>query len=101
VEQSKLKIKTLDKLRKQKEAEERNRLYRQNKNILDKLKSVEEKIKVLEGNKADVESQLCDPLVLKNSKKVQDLMINLKKSNHELTALTKTHEGLILKINKI
>jgi ATP-binding cassette subfamily F protein 3 len=101
VEQSKLKIKTLDKQRKQKEAEERNRLYRQNKNILDKLKSVEKEIRVLEKNKADVESQLCDPLVLKDSKKVQKLMINLKKYNQELSTLTKTHEGLIQKIKEI
>jgi len=101
VEQSKLKVKTLDKQRKQKEAEERNRLYRQNKDILDRLKSVEEKIKVLEENKANVESQLCNPTILKNSKKVQNLMINLKKLNQELATLTKTRDGLILKINEI
>ena len=101
VEQSKLKVKTLDKQRKQKEAEERNRLYRQNKDILDRLKSVEEEIKVLEENKANVESQLCNPTILKNSKKVQNLMINLKKLNQELATLTKTRDGLILKINEI
>jgi len=94
-------IKTLNKLKKQKEAEERNRLYRRNKDILDKLKSVEEEIKVLEENKADVESQLCNPTILKNSRKVQNLMIDLKKYNQELTTLTKTRDGLILKINEI
>ena len=98
---SKPRIKTLNKLKKQKEAEERNRLYRRNKDILDKLKSVEEEIKVLEGNKADVESQLCNPTILKNSRKVQNLMIDLKKYNQELTTLTKTRDGLILKINEI
>jgi ATP-binding cassette subfamily F protein 3 len=96
---SKPRAKTLNKLKKQKEAEERNRLYRQNKDILDKLKSVEEEIKLLEKNKAVIEKQLCDPLVLKDSKKVQNLMINLKKSNQELKILTKTREELILKIN--
>jgi len=101
VAQSKLKIKTLDKLRKQKEAEERNRFYRQNKDILNKFKSVEEKIKVLEGNKTDAESQLCDPVILKDSEKVQNLMIDLKKYNQELATLTKTHKDLILKIKKI
>jgi hypothetical protein len=101
VEQSKLKVKTLNKLKKRKEAEERNRIYRKNKDILDKLKSVEEKIKFLEENKADVESQLCDPIILKDSKKVQNLMINLKKSNHKLTTLTKTHEDLTQKIKEI
>jgi len=95
------KPKTLDKLRKQKEAEERNRIYRQNKDILDKLKSVEEKIKILEKDKAAIESQLCDPLTLKDSKKVQTLMIDLKKYNHELAALTKTHKDLILKIKEL
>ncbi len=101
VEQQKPKVKTLNKLKKQKEAEERNRIYRQNKDILDKLKSVEEKIKFLEENKIIVESQLCDPLVLKDSKKVQNLMINLKKYNQKLKTLTKTHKDLIFKINKI
>lgn len=101
VEQSKLKVKTLNKLKKRKEAEERNRIYRQNKDILDKLKSVEEKIKVLEGNKADAEAQLCDPAVLKDSKKVQNLMINLKKYNQELATLTKTRKELNLKIKKV
>lgn len=100
-EQSKLKVKTLDKLKKRKEAEERNRLYRKNKDILDKLKSVEEKIKVLEENKTNAETQLCDPLVLKDSKKVQNLMIDFKKYNQELATLTKTREGLIQKIKGI
>jgi ATP-binding cassette subfamily F protein 3 len=99
-EQSKLKVKTLDKLKKRKEAEERNRIYQQNKDILDKLKSVEEKIKVLEGNKADIESQLCDPIVLKDSKKVQNLMIDLKKYNHKLATLTKIHKQLIFSLSK-
>jgi len=101
VEQSKLRIKTLNKLKKQKEAEERNRIYRQNKDILDKLISVEEKIRVSEKKKVEVESQLCDPLVLKDSKKVQNLMIDLKKHNQQLTILTKNHKQFILKIKEI
>ena len=100
-EQQKPKVKTLNKLKKQKEAEERNRIYRQNKDILDRLKSIEEEIRVLEKNKVDIESQLCDLTVLKNSKKVQNLMINLKKYKQELAALTKTHEDLIQKIKEI
>jgi len=100
-EQQKPKVKTLDKLRKQKEAEERNRIYRQNKDILDKLKSVEEKIKFLEKNKAATENQLCDPTVLKDSKKVQTLMIDLKKYNQKLATLAKTRKELSLKIKKI
>jgi len=100
-EQQKPKVKTLNKLKKREEAEERNRTYRQNKDILDQLKSVEEEIKNLEKNKTNTEAQLCDPAVLKDSKKVQDLMINLKKSNQELAALTKTQKDLILKIKEI
>ncbi|RLC38360.1 MAG: hypothetical protein DRH33_04610 [Candidatus Nealsonbacteria bacterium] len=69
--------------------------------MLDRLKSVEEEIKVLEENKANVESQLCNPTILKNSKKIQNLMIDLKKYNQELAALTKTRDGIILKINEI
>jgi len=98
---SKPRVKTLNKLKKQKEAKERNRIYRQNKDILDKLKSIEEEIKVLEKKKVGVESQLCDPLVLKDSKKVQNLMINLKKYNQELATLTKTFKNLIQNIKKI
>jgi len=101
VEQSKLKVKTLNKLKKQKEAEERNRIYRQNKDILDRLKSVEEEIKLLEKNKADIESQLCETVILKDSKKVQNLMIDLKKYNHKLASLTKIREELNFKIGKI
>jgi len=98
-EQPKQSAKTFDKLRKKMEAEERNRIYQQNKDILDILKSVEEEIKLLEKNKVVAENQLCDPIVLKDSKKVQELMINLKKSNQELATLTKTHKELSLKIN--
>ena len=98
---SKPKPKTLDKLKKQKEAKQRNRIYRQNKDILDKLKPVEEKIKILKENKANIEAQLCDPIILKDSKKVQKLMIDLKKYNQELETLTKTREELILKIKKV
>ena len=97
----KLRAKTLDKLKKRKEAKQRNRIYRQKKDILDELKSVEEKIKVLEENKSTTEGQLCDPIVLKDSKKVQNLMINLKKYNLELDNLTKTRENLILKIKEL
>jgi len=99
VEQQKLKVKTLNKLKKRKEAKERNRIYRLNKDILDRLKSAKERIKVLEKNKAATESKLCDPVVLKDSKKVRNLMIDLKKYKQELTALTKTREELKLKIN--
>jgi len=98
---SKLRAKTLDKLKKREEAKERNRIYRKNKDILDKLKLVEEEIKVLEVNKADVESQLCDPTILKDSKKVRNLMTDLRKYNQELAILTKTHKGLIQKIKEI
>ncbi len=101
VEQQKPKVKTLGKLKKREEAEERNRTYRQNKDILDQLKSVKEELKLLEKNKVDLESQLCDPMTLKDSKRVRNLMINLKKSNQELAALTKTHKELSLKIKEI
>lgn len=93
--------KTLDKLKKRKEAKQRNRIYRQKKDFLDKLKSVEEKTKILKENKANIEAQLCDQVILKDSKKVQNLMINLKKYNQQLTTLTKTHEHLILKIKEL
>ncbi|MCG2718770.1 MAG: ATP-binding cassette domain-containing protein [Nanoarchaeota archaeon] len=94
------KTKTLDKLKKQEEAKERNRLYQQNKDALDKLKSTEEEIRVLEKDKIDAEDQLCDPIILKDSKKVRSLMIDLKKYNQELAALTKTREQLKFSLSK-
>jgi ATP-binding cassette subfamily F protein 3 len=97
---SKPKAKTLDKLKKREEAEQRNHLYRQNKDILEKLKSIEEKIKVLKENKTTAEAQLCDPVTLKDSKKVQILMIDLKSYNQELTTLTKIHKQLIFSLSK-
>ena len=90
--------KTTDKEKKRKEAEQRNRNYKQNKEILKTLKAVEEKIKNLENNKIKLEKQLCDPEVLKDSKKVKNLMLDLKKCNHELIALIKIQEKLNLKI---
>jgi ATP-binding cassette subfamily F protein 3 len=101
IEPLKPKTKTLDKLKKREEAEKRNRIYQQKKNFSDELKSVEEKIKFLEKEKIYTETQLCDPVILKDSKKVQNLMINLKKYNQKLTALSKTREQLILKIKQV
>ena len=99
-EQPKQSAKTFDKMRKKKEAEERNRIYQQNKDILDRLKSVEVEIKLLEKNKVVTENQLCDPIVLKDSKKVQNLMIDLKKYDQELAALTKIHKQLVFSLSK-
>ena len=96
IEPLKPKTKTLDKLKKREEAEKRNRIYQQKKNFSDELKAVEEKIKVLKENKTTAEAQLCNPVTLKDSKKVQILMIDLKKYNQELTTLTKIHEDLTL-----
>jgi len=90
--------KITDKEKKRKEAEQRNSNYKQNKEILKTLKAVEEKIKNLENNKIKLEKQLCDPEVLKDSKKVKNLMLDLKKCNHELIALIKIQEKLNLKI---
>ena len=59
---------------------------------------MEEKINALEKNKAHTENQLCDPVVLKDSTKVKNLMLDLKKCNHELIALIKTRKELNLKI---
>ena len=101
IEPLKPKTKTLDKLKKRKEAEKRNRIYQQKKDFSDELKSVEEKTKFLEKEKIYTETLLCDPIILKNSKKVQNLMINLKKYNQEIETLTKTREELILKIKKV
>jgi ATP-binding cassette, subfamily F, member 3 len=101
IEPLKPKTKTLDKLKKREEAEKRNRIYQQKKKFSDELKSVEEKIKFLEKEKIYTETQLCDPVILKDSKKIKNLMINLKKYNQKIITLTKTREELSLKIKKI
>ena len=98
--QPKQSAKAFDKLRKKKEAEERNRIYQENKDILDRLKSVEAEIKLLEKNKVGAENQLCDPIVLKDSKKVQNLMVDLKKYDQELANLTKIHKQLVFSLSK-
>jgi ATP-binding cassette subfamily F protein 3 len=89
--------KITDKEKKRKEAEQRNRNYKQNKEIFKTLKAVKEKINALEKNKAHTENQLCDPVVLKDSTKVKNLMLDLKKCNHELIALIKIRKELNLK----
>ena len=62
------------------------------------MKLVKEKIKILEKNKAHTENQLCDPVILQDSKKIKSLMIDLKNYNHELIALAKIREELNLKV---
>ena len=98
--ESKPRPKTLDKLRKRKYAEGWNRIYQQKKDILDKLKSIEEKIKVLEENKTNTEVHLCNPVILKDSKKVctDD---DLNKYNQELKTLPETRENLNSKIKEV
>lgn len=95
---SKQTSKTVDKAKKRKEAEQRNRNYKQNKEVLNQLKVVEEKIKILEENKLQIEKQLCNPVVLKDSEKIKPLMLDLKEYNHELIALKKTRKEFSLKI---
>jgi len=86
--------KITDKEKKREEAEKRNLIYRQNKEVLKKLKTVEKHIEKLEENKTNLENQLCDPDVLKNSQKIKTLMIDLKKCNQELTDLSQKWEEL-------
>ena len=95
---SKQTSKTVDKAKKRKEAEQRNHNYKQNKEVLNQLKVVEEKIKILEENKLQIEKQLCNPVVLKDSEKIKPPMLDLKEYNHELIALKKTRKEFSLKI---
>lgn len=59
------------------EAEARNRLYQENKKILEKLEPLENQIAEDESRKEEISTMLCDAEVLSNSRRVQELMIEL------------------------
>ena len=66
------------------EAEERNRLSRQKREIQSRIQPVEELISHLEKKKMENEAQLCDPVVLTDSEKVKLLLKELREINENL-----------------
>lgn len=60
---------------KRREAEERNRLYRARRAVEAELEPLEEKIAANEERQSEISALLCDPEVLADSARVQELMI--------------------------
>lgn len=83
------------------EAEERNRLYRLRKAVQDRLDPVERAIGEEEARKTQVEALLCDPQVLADSPRVQDLMKELKSLQESLKTRYEEWEALSLEMEAI
>ncbi|MDL2264294.1 ABC-F family ATP-binding cassette domain-containing protein [Synergistaceae bacterium OttesenSCG-928-I11] len=60
------------------EAEARNRLYRERKKFTDRIAPLEERIAQSEARRGEIDALLCDPEVLADSARVQELMIERK-----------------------
>lgn len=82
-------------------AKERNRIYREKKIVLDKLKPIETVIENAETRKAAISELLCDPEILADSRRVQVLMIELKSVGDNLAELYPQWETLSAQIEEI
>jgi len=60
------------------EAEERNRLYREKKVFMEKIKPLEAAIATAERRRDEIDADLCDPETLSDSTLVQNLMMERK-----------------------
>ncbi len=77
------------------EAEERNRRSRARKDLQQELRGLELEIVELEAVKARDQSQLCDPEILKDSPRVQELMKELNGAELRLKTLLPRWEKLM------
>lgn len=83
------------------EAEERNRLYRAKKGYVERLAACEDEIARNEARKEEINALLCTHEVLSDSRRVQDLMIELKEKENSLKTLYDEWEELGIKIEEI
>lgn len=83
------------------EADERNRIYRERKIIEDKLAPIEIMIGKDEKRKEEISDLLCDSEVLKDSNRVQSLMIELKDTEKRLEENYPLWEDLAAEIESI
>lgn len=67
-----------NKEKKRLEAEERNRISRIKSSYKKELSAIENDIKLLEANKSELESSLCNPSILKDANKIKETQIALK-----------------------
>ncbi|MDR3164712.1 MAG: ATP-binding cassette domain-containing protein, partial [Synergistaceae bacterium] len=72
--------------KRRREAEERNRNYREKKKFSDELASIERAIESSETRRGEIDAQLCDPATLADSSKVQALMMERKKIENALAS---------------
>ena len=79
---------------KRQEAEDRNKLSKIKKKIQKKLDAVELTISDYEERKEELESALCDPVVLSNSAKIIELNKDLSRISSELEKLYEEWEGI-------
>ncbi len=73
-----------NKEKKRLEAEERNRISRIKSSYKKELAAIENDIKLLETKKSDLESALCNPLILKDANKIKEAQISLKDTDLKL-----------------
>lgn len=90
-----------EKDRKRIEAERRNLLYRKKRKVLDKLEPIEEQISLLEKQQSERDDLLCDPSILSDSEKVQNLLIQRNDAAMELDSLYRLWEILMAEIEMI
>lgn len=82
-------------VKKRVEAERRNRLSRAKKHVLSKLEPVEERIATLETEKNDLDRKLCDGDLLRDSRKVQEIMKRRSEIAQDLGKLMPQWENLM------
>ena len=83
-----------NKEKKRLEAEERNRISRIKSSYKNELAAIEKDIKLLETKKSDLESALCNPLILKDANKIKEAQISLKDTDLKLEL--SYHKWLVL-----
>lgn len=96
-------ISQADRIKDQKraEAEERNRLYRERKEIEERLAPLEKAIELDELRKEEISTLLCDPKILDNSEKVRSLMIELGETEKRLEESYPIWEELAAELESI
>lgn len=82
-------------------AVERNRIYREKKVVLEKLKPVETAIENHEARKAEISALLCDSEILADSRRVQSLMIELRSVEITLSELYPQWETLSVQMEEM
>jgi ATP-binding cassette subfamily F protein 3 len=83
------------------EAEERNRISRIKGSYKKELAEIENDIKLLEIKKCELETALCNPLILKDAKKIKEAQISLKDTDIKLELLYDKWSILEAKLDNI